>query len=163
MPTQREKLEAIQHVVYEYANLVSAGCMLFSGKDPTGVLLQPPVNTHVQDSFLLSCRKMADFFHKGEYKDDVKASHYIDLFTRTLPKTEKLTKHLNKNLAHVSYSRIKEKLVWDGKENAPLLEEHQKAWREFLLKLKGTGFHSKFEEEISRRNTRDGFEELNLR
>lgn len=54
-PSEAELLYSVRHVVYEYANLVSSGELL-------ALQHAYPINTHLQDAFLLSCRKMADFF-----------------------------------------------------------------------------------------------------
>ncbi|MFI5381966.1 MAG: hypothetical protein ACHRHE_21940 [Tepidisphaerales bacterium] len=61
MPTQQELLDAVHHVVHDYANLVSSGTMAATGKH-LETPLTPPINTHVGHAFLVNCRKMHHFF-----------------------------------------------------------------------------------------------------
>ena len=152
-PSEAELLDSVRHVVYEYANLISCGKLLTVQHDY-------PINTHLQDAFLLSCRKMADFFIIDDPKD-----HYIAAsdFTAS-PQAYTLTvwkgwaKAINRQLAHLTWKRDKE---WDGSANKPLMEELEAVWKVFLDKLKPQ-FQDRFREEINKKKQCSGFEHLDL-
>jgi hypothetical protein len=42
-------LKAVHHVVHDYVNLVSAGTLIYQSP-------RPPLNSHVQYSFIVQCR-----------------------------------------------------------------------------------------------------------
>jgi hypothetical protein len=157
-----DRQKAIRDVVYEYANLVSAGELLKIQHEP------PTINTHIQDAFLLSCRKMADFFSKepaGRFKDtDLTAKSYgVPLFEPLdLPVWAMWEDAIDFQLAHVSLKRRTEGKTWDGTAVNPMLEEFRRAWRKFLGGLEWH-VHAMFEAEISERLRGRGFECLDLR
>ena len=154
MPTICEK--AIDHIVYEYANLVSAGELLKKQHEP------PTINTHVQDAFLLSCRKMADFFTKKPERDDVCSLHYISGQQSRLPEWEKWKVAIDKQLAHITFERVKKPKPWHGtKTNPVLLEEFRNAWKRLLSRM-DPDVHKLFEAQISARKRAPGFESLDL-
>ena len=69
MTKQEKGLEAVHHVVHDYANLVSSGTMAVCGHH-LGREFTPPVNTHVGHAFLVNCRKMYEFFKYKPSKID---------------------------------------------------------------------------------------------
>jgi hypothetical protein len=158
-PAPDKVASAIHHVVYEYANLVSTGTLLKGW-------LAPPINTHVQDAFLLSCRKLADFFrYASRDKPDVLASHYVPECNFELPVWQKYHSVANVHVAHISYTRLELRQSWDGSLSGPLLEEMQQAWRLLLdsLAAKSPSLRNEFDREISLCLHKVGFENLNLR
>ena len=97
---------AIHHIVHEYANFVSSAEMVIHGKDIEGVFFKPPLNTHVSHAFYLNCRKLADFFqNKSIGADDVVASHFVSGYIVSLADSDKWRKPIDKQLAHITYSR----------------------------------------------------------
>ncbi len=149
---------ASHHVVYEYANLLSCGELLTRPQSPP-----PPLNTHVQDGFLLGCRKMADFFLKPPQRNSVSASDYLsDPNTEFhLPVWRKWKKAVNSQLARISYARVKSPQPWDGTTNGPLLDEFRQAWRLLLSKLEA-GYRQEFDKQITERRRSPGFRDLDL-
>lgn len=150
--TDADLLDAVRHVVYEYANLVSAGRLL---ETP----LAPPINTHVQDAFLLSVRKMADFFIREPKQHDVAAFDFTtSRVVYSLPTWSQWEVAVDKQLAHVTWKRDQS---WDGSANKPLLQELETAWKLFLSKL-DPKFQARFRDEINKKKQCRGFEKLDL-
>src|SRR5690349_1712180 len=94
----------IEHVCYEYANLISAAHWSINGRAPW--------RTNVDDAFLLGYRKLRDFLlkdkrseRKGVEVPDVVASDYLQPgFARTwqLPSWEsEWQAEMDKQLAHI--------------------------------------------------------------
>jgi hypothetical protein len=123
----------IEHVCYEYANLISAAHWSING--------QPSWRTNVDDAFLLGYRKLRDFLlkdkrsdHKGMEPPDILASHYsLPGLPRTwtLPTWElEWQAEMDKQLAHIRFEREKE---WNHIRWVPTLEsEMRTAWAAFL-------------------------------
>jgi hypothetical protein len=155
-PKPKELTQAAHHVVYEYANLISAGTLLTKHLDP-------PCNTHVQDAFLLSCRKIAKFLLSQKKKpDDVIARDYSPGVTSKLPVWNQWKGAMDQQLAHITYTRVRAARRWDGSPNAPLLDEFRTAWRHFLSLLREP-HKTTFQKEIEERLTCKGFGDLDLR
>ncbi|MGI8785169.1 MAG: hypothetical protein ACR2L2_16145 [Acidobacteriota bacterium] len=136
MTEEKKRLAAVEHIVHDYANLISSGEMLRPHFDP---ILIPPANTHVQHAFLLNCRKLGDFFQAhGKKPNDMFAKHFpdADVAEFDLSVCKKWRVHIDKQLAHLTYDRLNSKKSWDGSANQPLLEELRKAWRLFRSTLK---------------------------
>lgn len=132
--TQSSLLSAIEHVVHDYANLVSSGTMVVAGRHRRQPLT-PPMNAHIGEAFLLSCRKMDDFFtDNGNKKDDLFASDYsASPIKFDLPSWAIWRKAMNKQLMHVTLTRTQK---WEGHiENKLFLAEFKRAWKLFLSKL----------------------------
>ena len=158
MPDPNRVRRAIPHIVYEYANLISSGTLLNQS-------LEPPCNTHVQDAFLLSCRKLADFFSNRSKPHDVMARHYFP--PKRVPKFRlrewtawKLV--MDKQLAHITYGRVDQPVPWDDSKNHVLLSEFRQAWRRFLSELEQP-YKTEFDAEIDKRRTSAGYGDLDLR
>jgi len=148
--TEADLLDAVRHVVYEYSNLVSA-------QMPR--VVEPPINTHLQDAFLLSCRKMADFFTGTPQKHDLNANDYTEKSQMyRLPTWEKWAEAIDKQLAHITWKRDKS---WDGSANKPFMAELRAAWKLFLSKL-DSKYRDRFRDEISKKKQGPGFERLDL-
>jgi hypothetical protein len=128
---QREK--AIHHVVHDYANFVSSAEMTIHGKHVGGAFFKPPINTHVGHAFYLNCRKMADFFRvTSKEEDDVLAGHYVSTVIFKLPVSEMWRGPINKQLAHITYTRTRKSREITRKAQRDLYKELKNAWREFL-------------------------------
>jgi len=123
----------VEHVCYEYANLISAAHWSIHG--------QAPWRTNVDDAFLLGYRKLRDFLMKDDRSDrkgfelpDILAIDYLpagSARTWTLPTWEKeWHAEMDKQLAHITFEREKE---WNHLKCVPSLEsEMRTAWAEFL-------------------------------
>jgi len=123
----------IEHVCYEYANLISAAHWSING--------QAPWRTNVDDAFLLGYRKLRDFLfkdkrseRKGQELPDILASDYLPpglARTWTLPTWElEWQVEMDKQLAHITFEREKE---WNHlKWVPPLGSEMRTAWAAFL-------------------------------
>jgi hypothetical protein len=146
-------MKAIFHVVYEYANLVSSGELL-------RVQHNCPINTHIQDAFLLNCRKMSDFFERHTNGIDIVAADFLGYRPKSGLK-KKDVKMLNNHLAHLKYYRLKVKEQWNGENNEPLLQELRNSWSEFI-KTVPEPYKSKFDSEIAKVRKKQGFENINL-
>jgi hypothetical protein len=72
-PEREERIAAIEHVVYEYANLMSAAFHSLRGP--------APARTHSDDAFLLGYRKLGDFLLLDirRYGDEIIALDYLPI------------------------------------------------------------------------------------
>ncbi|MGH9632570.1 MAG: hypothetical protein ACRD7E_30050 [Bryobacteraceae bacterium] len=160
-PTPEQKRLAVHHVVYEYANLLSTGTRLLE----TGLdALKPPDNTHVQDAFLLSCRKMAEFFKMQRARQYVIGYDYVrrSTVTFTLSEWAKWSEAADRHVTHISYTRLENVTEWNGTANRPLLEEFRTAWCDFYNAI-DERFKAEFERQIDEKVTCEGFGRLDLR
>jgi hypothetical protein len=161
-PTRQNRLDAIEHVVYEYANLSSAGFYSMRG--------DAPWRTHADDAFLLGYRKLGDFL-LNEYprsKDDVLALDYLPAGSKRvwdLPTWQQEWRtHMNKQLTHVAYARVIAPREWNHlKWNPKLLNEFRVAWKAFLAAVTDKDFDDEFERQIDRCQAKPGFENIHLR
>jgi hypothetical protein len=155
MRSPHDRKRAIPHIVYEYANLISSGDLL---SKPS----KPPCNTHVQDAFLLGCRKLADFFWNRSKPDHVKAYDYLAKSRHLkLPEWNTWKYAMSQQLAHITYGRVSAPQSWDGSRNPILLAEFRKAWGMFLSHLEEP-YKSEFERAIKERKKSEGFRDLDL-
>lgn len=156
---EKENLAAIHHVVHDYALLVSAGTLIYS----TGH--KPPVNTHVQYSFLVGCRKFADFFknNRGLKRQGIPCKAFATKkISIRLPVWDKWHEHMNVHLFHLSYDRTTSKTQWDGRGvNESLLKEFMSAWKTFLAQL-DEPYKSEFLKEIADRSGLKEYSGLDL-
>jgi hypothetical protein len=125
---------AIHHIVHEYANFVSSAEMTIHGKDIDGAFFKPPLNTHVGHAFFLNCRNLADFFQNRPSRggnDDVFALHFVLGYCCKLPVFDEWRTRINKQLAHVTYSRDVDSREIDKAAQKALYSEISNTWREF--------------------------------
>ncbi len=134
-PEERKRFKAIHHIVHEYANFVSSAEMVREGKDIYGKYFEPPINTHVSHAFYLNCRKLADFFQNKKFPDDVKAEHFVAGYKAKLPVFGRWRKRIDKQLAHIAYTRDITAREIRPRTQSALYRELQHAWRRFRLKL----------------------------
>jgi hypothetical protein len=160
MKDEEKLLGAVHHIVHDYTILVSAGTLISQG-------LKPPVNSHVQYSFLLQSRKFAHFFmnKRREGKDDMIAADFTG--TKKIPKLKAWADwedHMNKHLFHLSYERTKNSRKWEGyTENRLMLDGFRSAWRMFLSELPKK-LRVEFESQIDKKLTpKSEFRDLDLR
>ena len=169
-PTHAQLLAGIRHVVHDYANLVSSGTMKLTDTH-LGKPLDPPVNTHVGEVFLLNCRKMYEFFNYPQYVgknpsgDDLGASLYLPHVSPALAFNlntwDAWHQRMNKRLLHVTYVRDIPP-PWEGhRENPLFLDEFKTAWKLMLSNLVDP-FKSQFEADIAARLTSE-YSGLDLR
>jgi hypothetical protein len=127
---------AIHHVAYEYSNLIHSSNYIVSPDNGGG-----PVSVHIADVFLLNCRKLGDFFRSGRTdKPDVRAFHFCTedpMPPPAMPHFHNWKAALDQNLAHISYKRVTDPIVfYDGKNDSArvkaLTEEIRAAFRLFL-------------------------------
>jgi hypothetical protein len=152
MTEEEKRLAAVRHMVHDYTNLVSAGTLIHQSP-------KPPLNSHVQYSFIVQCRKFADFFSNRVSrlgKDDMMAKHFVGSKVRfTSKEWKKWEDHMNAHLFHLSYKRVKNTRPWTGYGvNQAILDEFRADWRLFLSKLPEP-YKSKFREEIKGRQAPD--------
>lgn len=150
VPKPGEVTGAIHHVIYEYANLVSSGLHVLSAPGC-------PIDTHVQDAFLLNCRKLSDFFStRATDKPDVKAGHFCGAKGApavTLAEWTNWKDAIDKQLAHLSYTRVTGAKPWYGYDgtNARLLQEFRAAFRLFLAHI-DKDYRDALEQELQERS-----------
>lgn len=117
-----------------------------------GKALDPPVNTHVADAFLMNCRKMREFFRPSHSSrsDDITASLYVgDSVEFDLSSWIQWHDVMHKQLMHLTAARVTSPQPWDGRQhNADFLREFMGAWRRFREALPEP-YKSRFEYEIT--------------
>jgi hypothetical protein len=164
-PDNQTLIKAVHHIVHDYANLMSSGT-LTQPDDAEKANIQPPVNTHIQHAFLLNCRKLADFFNNStDWPDDIIAKHFTGSSEKPILKEwDYWGKPMDKQLAHLTYTRVTAPVPWDGyKANRLLLNEFQAAWKLFLNKVQEP-FEVIFDSEISKKEQSNSeFKDLDLR
>jgi hypothetical protein len=147
----QQRLDAVHHIVHEYANFVSSAEMVKTGLDIEGVGIKPPINTHISHAFYLNCRKLADFFQNEKGGDDVMAEHYVPGFKASLPACDNWRVPMNKQLAHVSYFRDgADAREIDRAACEELYEELRATWKAFRKALPEP-FRSEFSKKIEER------------
>ncbi len=145
--------DAIEHVVYEYSNLVHSA--QYVNESPGG-----PIGVHVGDVFLLNCRKCADFFGSGpNHFGDIRAAYFCS--RNPLPRIHlKHHRHwrkaINQNLAHISFDRVRNPrpfyTVADGKARVvQLANELRDAFRLFLAHIDAE-YNEAFKHELEQRS-----------
>jgi hypothetical protein len=132
---ERRRFKAIHHVVHEFANFVSSAEMVLAGVDIYGKPFKAPINTHVSHAFYLNCRKLADFFQNRKYLDDIKAEHFVPGYKAKLPVFDRWRARIDKQLAHVTYTRDTDSREMGRRTQRALYTELQTAWRRFRRKL----------------------------
>jgi len=160
--SRQNALDAIEHIVYEYANLISAYRYSMNG--------QAPWRTHADDAFLLGYRKLGDFLLKQypRYEDDVLALDYLPagvIRSWDLPTWRREWRnHMNKQLTHVAYTRVLAPREWNHVEwNPTLVREFRAAWKAFLASISDSAFVDGFDKQIDYCQAKDGFESIELR
>jgi hypothetical protein len=149
---EQKHFNAIVHVVHEYANFVSSAEMVLTGRNIDGSPIKPPANSHISHAFFLNCRKLADFFLKRNTScDDIMAAHYVDGFQGDLPMFDTLRTPLNKQLAHVTYSRETSPREISRDDCQALYAELKKTWRDFRKQLAGGLYEAEFTHQIGKR------------
>jgi hypothetical protein len=154
-------LKAVHHVVHDYTNLVSAGTLIYQSP-------RPPLNSHVQYSFIVQCRKFAHFFKNKVARggaDDILAEHFVG--KKVIFKFKEWSAwddHMDKHIFHLSYGRVKNTRPWTGHtENREMLDEFRAAWRLFLSKLPAK-LKAEFDKEIANKlGPESEFRDLDLR
>ena len=161
--TPQIQKRGIEHVCYEYANLISAAHCDIHG--------QAPWRTHCDDAFLLGYRKMRDFLLKdkrssrnGVELPDILASDYLPAgFTRTwaLPAWgAEWQAEMDKQLAHITFERDKE---WNHLKWVPTLEaEMRTAWAAFLDAVVAPAHKNEFTAQIAHCQGKRGFANVRL-
>lgn len=153
----------IEHVCYEYANLISAAHYDLHG--------QAPWRTHCDDAFLLGYRKMGDFLMRdtrpkcqGVELPDILALDYLPSgFERSwaLPTWENEWRAtMDKQLAHITFERDRE---WNHSLVVPKLEsEVRAAWTAFLSAILDLAHKTEFETQMANCRAKPGFSEVRL-
>ena len=159
MTEQEKRIKAVKHVVNDYTNLVSSGTLIKTHHEA-------PINTHVQYSFLVECRKFSGFFSNSgkPHPEDILAKHFLQKKVRfKFPAWKKWEDHMNAHLFHLSYQRVKNTRAWTGfTANQEFLEEFKTAWKQFLEKLEEP-YKPEFEAHIVERSTKPEYKGLDLR
>lgn len=145
-PTPDELDKAVHQVVHDYANLVSSAEMVITGQH-LGKVIDPPINSHIFHAFLLNYRKIADFFGKRSKPDDVIADDYVSGFTVSLPSCDLWRQPVNKQLAHITYTRDTNPREITSPAIHDMYDELKKAWKAFRAQLPSP-YAAKFEQEI---------------
>ena len=145
---EQQRLNAIVHIVHEYANFVSSAEMVLTNLDVEGKRFKPPINTHISHAFYLNCRKLADFFQNKEDKDNILAEDYVPGFKADLPVSDEWRVPINKQLAHVTYARDTSAKEIKKATCTKMYKELQYAWWEFREKLVGGLYEEEFKKQI---------------
>jgi hypothetical protein len=160
-PTKDERIAAIEHIVYEYANLMSAAFHSLRGP--------APMRTHCDDAFLIGHRKLGDFLlvDVRRYGDEIVALDYLPMQSSrswSLPTWEKTWRApMNKQLTHLAYARVREPQEWDHRKWVPLLEtEFRGAWRTFWEAVTDAEFLAEYERQIQHCQAKQGFAQIKL-
>lgn len=161
-PDNKQLARGIEHICYEYANLMSAAHWDMIGRAPW--------RTHADDAFLLGYRKLGDFLlnqrrsrTNNKELPDILALDYLfapNIITWTLPTwTTEWRCAMNKQLAHLSYIRNKSWIHYDW---VPQLEtEFRIAWRKFRRAI-DPKYKKRFAREIAKCRRKQGFAGIRL-
>jgi hypothetical protein len=141
------KIRCAHHIVHDYANLVSSAEMVLTGQHLRKGF-DPPVNSHIFHAFLLNSRKIADFFGTSTNQDDILASHYVPAFVHSLPHCDAWRVPVNKQLAHLTYTRDHGAKEITNQADHDIYHELKQTWKDFQGKLQEP-FGSKFRQEIT--------------
>jgi hypothetical protein len=79
------------------------------------------------------------------------AKHYVPGFKADLPVSSKWIEPLNKQLAHVTYSRDKASREIDGPACQELYQELRDAWKKFRKGLVGGLYEVEFKDQLRKR------------
>jgi hypothetical protein len=151
---------AILHVVHEYANFVSSAQIVTTGRHQDKGL-DSPIKRHVAHDFLLSCRKLRDFF-TGSGDRDVIAGHYVTSADFHLPVSDKWKEAIDRQLAHISLDRVENSREILRPTQAALYAELRTAWKLFLVNLP-TLYQIDFDRELSEKEKLIEFGGVDLR
>lgn len=153
--SETPQILAIHHIVHEYANFVASAEMAIRGRDCDGRGFEPSINTHVSHAFYLNCRKLADFFQNRTERnaDDVVAMHFAVGYFAKLPVNDRWRKAINKQLAHVTYSRDISPEEITAEAQLALYDELKSEWRRFRAALPDV-YASEFARKVVERKSR---------
>lgn len=135
-PTVEQLKGALKNLKnYELWMLYSLANILAVDYKGTGV-----IHNALLESFLVHARILIEFFFKDEeYKDTVRASHYIESgnsWKNIRPQKTKLIDETEKNahkyLAHITYTRLKDKKEWPFIEITNEIDSVMKVFMENL-------------------------------
>jgi hypothetical protein len=161
-PNSKQLTRGIEHICYEYANLMSAAHCDMKGSAPW--------RTHADDAFLLGYRKLGDFLLnlsrsklRNQELPDILALDYLPSSCTPswwLPTwTAEWRDPMNKQLAHLSYLRDK---AWVHYDWVPKLEEEfRTAWRKFRSAT-DSKYKRRFASEIPKCRRKPGFAGIKL-
>jgi hypothetical protein len=161
-PDLKQLKRGVEHICYEYANLMSAAHWDMKGSAPW--------RTHADDAFLLGYRKLGDFLLKQRRSrwnhqelPEILALDYLPSgYTPnwTLPTWTKEWRHpMNRQLAHLSYIRDK---AWVHYDWVPKLEkEFRIAWGKFRRAI-DPKYKRRFATEITKCRRKQGFARIKL-
>jgi len=148
MTNEERRKRLSHHVVHDYVNLISAG-------EQIKLQPRPPLNSHVQYSFILQYRKFSDFFSnkrrraskKGDI--DILAKDFVSAKIRySLPEWKKWDAHMNAHVFHINVLRTRNSRPWTGyTENVKMLAEFRREWKKFFDALPDVK-KAEFREEI---------------
>lgn len=163
MTTSQRRRRPSHHIVHDYVNLISAAAEI-ERKPP------PPLNSHVQYSFILQYRKFVDFFSNKRRRGDAKkgdrdmlAKDFVSPKIRyNLPEWKKWGYHMNGHVFHINYFRTRNTRAWTGYGvNAKMLEEFKVGWQRFFDGL-SEPLKAEFREEIDLKRAQSDFAGLDL-
>jgi hypothetical protein len=147
-PEPKELHEGIEHVAYEYSNLVCANQYLDA--HPAG----GPAAILVLNAFLLSCREMAEFFGKPTGMKDIRAIHYTGQTGARLPHSDSWRDAIDKQLAHITFARTTNPRpgLTQPQTRLDLFRELQAAFRSFLPTVRDQAHRDEFRDWLIRRS-----------
>lgn len=162
IPSADQLARGIEHICYEYANLMAAAHWDMKGAAPW--------RTQCDDAFLLGYRKLADFLlftyrttRGGKELPDILARDYLKPHSR--PRwmlstwTNEWAGAMDKQLAHLSYERDK---AWVHYKWVPTLEkEFRTTWAKFRRAV-APKYRKAFAIQIERCRKKDGFRGIRL-
>jgi hypothetical protein len=177
MTNDERRKSRSHHVVHDYVNLISAATEMNLMLPRTGIERrhQPPLNSHLQASFVLHYRKFDDFFanqrkRPGKKKKRCMLLHLLNRPRKTteaddfdmlakdfvssrirykLPEWRRWHDHMNGHLFHLNTFRTRNTRPWEGHtEVLQMLKEFQDAWKSFFDALPDAA-RSDFKEEIA--------------
>lgn len=158
-PRRETRIAAIEHLVYEYANLMSSAFHSLNEAAPS--------RTHCDDAFLLGCRKLGDFLlaDTRKYGDEVIALDYLPVRSPRLwrlPIWESTWRApMNRQLTHITYTRVRDPQAWDHRKWVPKLEaEFRDAWKSFWGTVTDREFLEEYRRQINHCRNKQGFAEI---
>ena len=115
MTREERRARPAHHIVYEYANLVSAGKIRLAGHYQQ-VPLIPPLNSHVWHAFYTYCRSMFEFFRYPPERKYLRASQFVQPNSEFVFRhwTQRVQTHMEVHLMHVGDDRTTGRKAWTG-------------------------------------------------
>jgi hypothetical protein len=158
-PTDDQIKKASKDVAWEYVAMLAAAREMANGHVPgepiEEAFLTSPINSLIQDAFLVHARNLAEFFHEGveafkkapgpppRRNDNIYAVDFcrsVSWQSEPFDRNKKLIKAINKTLSHMTYSRArtsKNRAFFEGAEHVHgTVQLISRTWGNFIISVR---------------------------